>query len=148
MASAIWYITPHLREKVAYLKYIACFLPWALFYLFLIITQPTEIVLGKSYGYELILTGQYPLYLSIAQGSFIAIMLGLCIWGYVKYKHSQLRSQYIAMILALITLALDGVSYYIPVFSLFPPFTLSEIFGFLAILYAYANKPLRIIGEK
>lgn len=147
-ASAVWYITPHLREKVVYLKYLLFFVPWVAFYLYVIIAQPTAIVMGKNYGYDLVLTGKFPLYLGIVQGSFVAVMFILCVSGYLKYKHSQLRSQYILLIIALIALLIDGVSFYIPVRNVVPAFTVSEVFGFVAILYAYAKKPLRIRGDK
>lgn len=145
-ASAVWYITPHLREKIEYPKYLLFFTPWILFYLYIIITQPTEIVMGKNFGYALELTGKAPIYLSIAQGSFVFVMLVICLWGWIKYKNSELRSQYLALILALVTLTLDGLGYFIPSMSIFPPFTVSELFGFLAILYAFSSKPLKLRG--
>lgn len=144
LASVVWYITPHLREKIEYPKYLLFFLPWIIFYIGLIIIQPTQIVMGKNFGYGLELTGKAPLYLSIAQGSFVFIMLILCIWGWFKYKNSALRSQYLALIFALIALTLDGLSYSIDVLQVFPPFTVSEIFGFAAICYGFYSRPLKL----
>ena len=33
MASSVWFISPYLREKLTYLKYLLCFIPWIIFYL-------------------------------------------------------------------------------------------------------------------
>lgn len=143
LASVIWYITPHLREKIAYLKYMAFYIPWIIFYLVLIVIQPTEIKLGESFGYTLALTGDWPKYLSIAQGSFVVITFSICLWGWCKYKNSHLRSQYLALLLALVALGLDGLGYFIPTLSIFPPFTVSEVLGFLAIGYGFTGKPLK-----
>ena len=143
-ASALWYITPHLREKINYLKYLSFFVPWIFFYLFVIVTQPTQIVRGKNFGYVLELVGSFPRYLSIVQGSFVFIMFIICLTGLLYYKNSQLRSQYLVLIFSLIVLTLDGLSYFIPINSFLPPFTVSEMFGFLAILYAFSLKPLKL----
>lgn len=143
-ASAVWYITPHLRNKVSYGKYLLFFLPWIIFYLYVIITQPTQIVLSDTYGYKLILTGKFPLYLSIAQGSFVAIIIILCLIGIFKYKNEYLRSQYFVLIGAQILLALDGLTYLVPTTTTIPPFTLTEVFGFIAIFYAFYAKPLDV----
>ncbi|MGL5675346.1 MAG: hypothetical protein ACRDDX_02935 [Cellulosilyticaceae bacterium] len=143
MASVVWYITPHLREKITYPKYLAFFIPWIVFYLFVLVTQPTQIEMGESFGYTLTLVGEWPKYLSIAQGSFVFVVLSICLWGLWKYKNSHLRSQYLALILALVALTLDGLGYFIPTLSIFPPFTVSEVLGFLAIGYGFAGKPLK-----
>lgn len=143
-ASAVWYITPHLRTKIDYGKYLLYFSPWIIFYLFTIITQPTQIVLSDTYGYKLILTGEFPIYLSIAQGSFVIIMIILCLIGVLKYKNEYLRSQYFVIIGAQILLALDGLTYLVPTVVTIPPFTLTEVFGFIAIFYAFYAKPLDI----
>lgn len=139
-ASAVWYISPYIREKLSYGKYLILWLPWILFYLFVLITQPTEIVQGKNFGYTLELTGKFPLYLSIAQGTFVTIIIMLCIVGIAKYRNELLRSKYIVIILAQVLLTLDGLSYYLPVLDVFPPFTVTEVFGFLAVLYAFYTK--------
>ncbi|MGL4735929.1 MAG: hypothetical protein ACRCW2_00610 [Cellulosilyticaceae bacterium] len=139
-ASVVWYISPYIREKLSYGKYLMLWIPWILFYLYVIITQPTEIVQGKHFGYTLELTGKAPLYLSIAQGTFVAIIIVLCLVGIAKYRNEFLRSKYIVLILAQVVLTLDGLSYYLPVLDVFPPFTVTEVFGFLAIFYAFYIK--------
>ena len=145
-ASAVWYITPLYRQKIKYPTYILCFLPWIIFYLYLIIVQPTQIVQGANYGYILSLRDPFSLYLSIAQGSFITVMIILCIIGLVKYKNIQLRVQYIVLILAQIGLTLDGIGYYLGGDKLFPPFTITEALGFLAIYYVFKVPIIEIKG--
>lgn len=145
-ASVIWYITPMYRAHIKYPYYLLCFLPWILFYTYVIVRQPTEVVQGVSYGYQLQLTGSFPLYLSIVQGSFIMIMVILCMIGLVRYKNIQLRVQYIVIILAQIALTLDGIGYYRMGTKLFPPFTASEILGFLAVYYSLKVPMMEIKG--
>lgn len=137
LASAVWWLTPYLRERIKYPSYLALFTPFMAFYLFVLITQPTEIMKSESFGYTLELTGRFPLYLSIVQGTFVTLMITLCTLGFLKYKNTYLRSQYMILILALIVLTLDGLGYFIPSLDVLPPFTVSELFGFLAILYAF-----------
>lgn len=146
-ASAIWYITPAYRERIKYWRYLLLFSPWIIFYLFVIITQPTQIKMAPTFGYTLELIGKFPLYLSIAQGSFVAIMIILCLIGLFKYKNEYLRSQYFVIIIAQLLLTLDGLSYYLPVLRVFPPFTVTEIFGFLAVFYALYRQSLEIKYE-
>lgn len=147
-ASVIWYITPMYRHKIKYPYYVLCFTPWILFYTYVIIGQPTEIVQGMQYGYQLQLIDAFPLYLSIVQGSFIVIMIVLCIIGFVRYKNIQLRVQYVALILAQIVLTLDGISFSRTSIKLFPPFTASEILGFLAVYYGFKEPIIEINGIK
>lgn len=146
-ASAVWYITPLYNKKISYGRYLLLFTPWILFYLFVIVTQPTEIKMAPNFGYTLELTGKFPLYLSIAQGSFVIIIILLCLIGLFKYKNAYLRSQYFVIIIAQILLTLDGLSYYRPMLSVFPPFTVTEVFGFLATYYAFRHKNLEIKYE-
>ncbi|MGL6175042.1 MAG: hypothetical protein ACRC1P_10605 [Cellulosilyticaceae bacterium] len=143
-ASAIWYITPHLRNKISYGKYLLFFLPWIIFYIYVIVMQPTQVVLSDTYGYKLMLTGEFPRYLSIAQGSFVGVIILLCITGILKYKNEYLRSQYFVLIAAQVLLALDGLTYLLPTTTSIPPFTLTEVFGFIAIFYAFYSKPLDV----
>ena len=145
-ASAVWYITPLYRQRIKYPYYLLCFLPWILFYTYLITRQPTKIVQGATYGYTLQLTGSFPLYLSIAQGSFVTVIIILSIIGLVRYKNIQLRAEYIVIILAQLTLVLDGLGYYIGGVRLFPPFTASEILGFAAVYYCFKVPILEIKG--
>ena len=141
-ATAIWYITPHLRNKINYGKYLLFFAPWILFYGYIIFAQPTQVVLSDTYGYKLVLTGDFTKYLSVMQGSFVAIMLLLCIWGILKYKNEYLRSQYFVIIAGQVLLVLDGISQIQQRVTTIPPFTLTEVFGFVAIFYAFYARPL------
>ena len=142
MASAVWCITPFIREKFNYFTYLAFFTPWIFFYLYVIITQPTKIV-PATFGYTLELTGKFPIYLSIAQGSFVTIMIILCLVGFFKYKNEYLRSSYALIIASCILLTLDGLGYFISFLNIIPPFTATEIFGFMAIAYAFYIKPIK-----
>ncbi len=142
-AAAVWYISPYIKDNLAYPIYLASFLPFIVFYLFVIITQPTEIRLGETYGYTLELVGRYPIYLAIVQSAFTLIMLVLCAIGLVKYKNAELRSRYWMIILAQVLLTLDGLSFFKPRLGFFPPFTVTEIFGFLAILYAFSTEGVK-----
>lgn len=144
--SAIWYITPLYRDKISYLRYLLFFMPWTMFYLYLIIAQPTNITQGDSFGYTLNLIGKYPIYLSIAQGSLIGIIILLSSIGIFKYKNIQLRAQLIIIIIAQITLLLDGLTYFFKILHTFPVFTVSEVFGFLAVLYAFSHKMIEVKG--
>ena len=148
MASAVWFITPFLREKISYLKYLLFFTPWILFYLFLIIRTPAEIEVGQNIGYTLKLTDNFPIYLSIAQGSFVAIMIILSLIGFIKYKNEYLRSAYGLIIAACILLTIDGIGFFVPLRNFIPPFTVTEIFGFLSILYAFSLKPIKYPKNK
>ena len=142
---AIWYAMPCLREKFSASQVVLFFSPWILFYLYVIIGQPTEIVRGRSYGYVLTLTGRWPMYLSIAQGSLIVIIVLVCIYGIMRYKHLQIRVQLFFIVCAQVLLALDGMSYRLSTMQVFPPFTLSEAFGFAATYYTFGHA-LRAIG--
>ena len=148
MASALWFITPFLKEKISYLRYLLFFTPWMLFDLFLIIMTPVEIEVGQNIGYTLRLTGKFSLYLSVAQGSFVALMIILSLIGFMKYKNEYLRSAYGLLIAACILFIIDGMSYFVPLKSFIPPFTVTEIFGFLSILYAFSLKPIKYPKNK
>jgi len=145
--SAIWYITPLYRDKISYSRYLLCFIPWIVFYLYVIITQPTNIIQGESFGYALELAGKYPMYLSIAQGSIAFIIILLSVIGIIKYKNIQLRAQLIIIIIAQIILFLDGLTYFLKILHTFPAFTVSEVFGFLAVLYAFSHKVIEVKGR-
>lgn len=138
--AAIWYITPLYRGKIKYPTYLLLFTPWILFYLYIIIMQPTKIIVDKKFGYNLQLIGKFNLYLSVMQGSFVIIVLILCLVGIIKYKNVKLRSRYLAIIVAQIALTLDGLSYFSSALNIIPQFTLTEVFGFLAILYAFSQR--------
>lgn len=148
MASALWFITPFLKEKISYLKYLLFFIPWMFFDVFLIIVTPAEIEVGQHIGYTLKLTGNFPIYLSIAQGSFVGIIIILSLIGFMRYKNEYLRSAYGLFIAACILFIIDGMSYFVPLKSFIPPFTVTEIFGFLSILYAFSLKPIKYPKNK
>lgn len=137
-ASAVWYVTPRFREKIGYPYFLACFLPWILFYGYVIIKQPTEIVQGSQFGYQLILTGKFPFYLSIVQGSFVSVIVILCLIGIISYKHLQIRIQLVMIILAQMLLTLDGLSYGSERLHVFQPFTLTEFFALATTYYAFS----------
>ena len=144
--SAVWYATPLYREKIKYPYMLLGFLPWTLFYLYVILRQPTRIVKGECIGYQLILTGQFPLYLSIVQGCFVIMILILCLIGIWKYKNVQMRVQLGIIMLAQLALTIDGLSYYRDSLCIIPPFTLSEAFGFFAVYYILSNPIKEIKG--
>lgn len=148
LASTIWFISPYLREKCSYLKYLLCFTPWIIFYCIFILTVPAQIQTGQNIGYTLVLTRQFSLYLSIAQGTFITIIVILCIIGFIKYKNEYLRSAYIIIIGACILLTIDGLGYFISLNNWIPPFTITEIGGFMSIAYALSLKPMKSIKYK
>ena len=136
-ASATWYVTPCYREKIKYPYFLLCFLPWIIFYVYVIIKQPTEIIQGSQFGYQLRLTGAFPMYLSIAQGSFVMIIVTLCLIGMIRYKHLQIRTQLFMMILAQILLTLDGINYGKDRLWVLQPFTLTEVFALATTYYAF-----------
>lgn len=137
--SAIWYVIPYYREKIAYPYFLACFIPWIIFYLYVIIKQPTNIVQGSQFGYRLVLSGRFSFYLSVAQASFIIIAVLICVAGIIKYKHLQIRTQLLIIILAQCLLALDGISFNLEHLQVIPPFTITEAFALMATYYAFAK---------
>ncbi len=140
---AIWYITPHLREKKKYLDILIFFTPWIAFNLYTIISQPTQIISGENFGYILILNDAFRTYLPIVQGLFVGVIILMCFIGIIVYKNPVIRSQYLFLIIAQVGLALDGMTIinYMDT-RLFHPFTVSEIIAFLAVYYAFLSKPL------
>lgn len=143
MLLACWYVIPYLREKLEPLLIPFLFFPWQAFYLYVIVKQPTELVRGSRFGYELTLTGEFPFYLSVAQGSMALILIGTCLVAMLRYKHLQIRTQLLFLMAAQVLLVLDGLGYYFPGMRLFSPFTLTEAFGFAATYYAF-SKPVKM----
>ncbi len=143
-ASAIWYITPCYREKIRYPYFIACFTPWILFDLYIILKQPTEIIQGSQFGYQLMLSGSFPYYLSIMQGSLVVILSSLCLIGIMRYKHLQIRTQLFLILLAQVLLALDGLGYRSQQGRIFPAFTVTEAFSLITTYYAF-SKTIKVI---
>lgn len=140
--STLWYITPMYKEKIKYGTYLLWFSPWIMFYFYFFINQPTQITQGVKYGYRLIISKNFLVPFSIMQASIILITILLSIIGMIKYKNLQLRVQYFMIIIAQLTLLVDGISYYKPTLFFFPRFTVSEIFGFLAVCYILMQKPI------
>ncbi len=144
MVSAVWYAIPLYREKIKYPYYLGAFLPWFLFYLYILIKQPTRIMQGESFGYVLVLVKPFPTYLGLMQGSFVLIIILLCCIGLLRYKHIQIRVQMCVMIISQLMLAIDGLGYLKARHNSIPPFTLSEAFAFFAIYYIF-SKPIKEI---
>lgn len=136
-ASAVWYVTPLYRERIKYPYYLMALIPWILFYIYIIVKQPTQIVSGESFGYRLELIGQFPNYLGKFQGAFVGGIITLSMIGIIKYRNLQIRAQLIIIIMAQLILALDGLTINWEGIRSIPPFTLSEVFGFGAIYYAF-----------
>ncbi len=144
--SAIWYSVPLYREKIKYGSFIMLFSPWIIFYIYIIMRQPTVIVPGSQFGYVLELAHNHQFYFNIAQGSMILVTLLLAFVGILRYKNLQIRTQLIMIILAQMTLLLDGITCYVKVVHTFPVFTVSELFGFVAVCYAFSNRLLEVKG--
>ena len=136
-ASAVWYVSPCYREKIQYPYFLGCFFPWILFYLYIIIKQPTEIIQGTQFGYQLKLVEQFSNYLRVVQGSFVGIIIILCSISLIYYKHLQIRIQLMIIILSQVLLTLDGLSYQSHRLWVIQPFTLTEAFALFATYYAF-----------
>ncbi|MBE6021614.1 MAG: hypothetical protein E7231_00110 [Cellulosilyticum sp.] len=128
-ALAVWYVMPFLKKGIKLVYYLLCFLPWNLFYLYIIVKQPTCLVENSAYGYELLLVSPFERYLSIAQGSFIGVMTILCVIGIFKYKHPQIRTQLLMILLAQGLLVIDGIASGDERILLFKLFTVTEAFA-------------------
>lgn len=142
-AAAVWWMSPYIRENLSYGSYLLSFIPFIAFYLWVLITQPTEIRMGETYGYTLALVGKYPIYLAIVQSLFVGIIIILCVTGILKYKNAELRNKYGLVIGAQVLLALDGISFFKPILEVFPPFTVTELLGFLVILQVFQTETIK-----
>lgn len=138
-ALTVWYILPFLKERIKLSYYLLAFLPWDIFYIYLILKQPTMLVESSAYGYELILMNPFNRYLSVAQGSFIAIIIILCIIGMITYKHLQIRAQLFIIILAQALLVVDGIYSGGAQIKIFKLFTVTEVFALWSIYYGLSN---------
>ncbi len=146
-ALAVWYAIPTIKERIQPIFYLCCFLPWILFYLYVIIKQPTQIVESKLFGYELVLISPFNRYLGIAQASFIVVIIGLCIIGILSYKHLQIRIELLMIILAQILLVIDGVSISKSMHHFFRLFTVTEAFALWTVYYVFSH-PLKMIKRQ
>lgn len=143
-ALAVWYVIPSYRELKDPVRFLSSFTPWMLFYIYLIIRQPTTIEKGASFGYVLALNEGFRQYLSIAQISFITVISFLCLKGISRYKHLQIRVQLIILLIAQVLLVNDGLSYGISRLTFFMPFTITEAFAFMATYYCF-SQPIKSI---
>jgi hypothetical protein len=138
-ALTIWYMTPMYQEKIKGWMLFLILVPFTIFYITLILLQPTKIVLRSSFGYQLQLIPPWPMYLSIVQGIFTLLILSSCIYGICFYKNHRLTSQYLLFVLVYILTTIDGISMIFSSHRLIEPFTVSELFAFLAILYGFSK---------
>ena len=141
---AIWFIIPFWNERFKVSQMILFFLPWIMFYIYLILKQPTQIVESTAYGYELILIPPFNRYLAIVQGSFVTVIGILAVIGIIRYKHLQIRIQLDILLLAQGLLVIDGIYSGKEVLLLFKLFTVSEIFGLWTIGYAFWHPMRRV----
>ena len=70
----------------------------------------------------------------------------LSVYGILRYKHLQIRVQLLFMIASGLLLAVDGISYGSDQLFLFPPFTVTEAFGFMGTSYCFAHA-VKTIGK-
>lgn len=138
-ALALWYVLPFLKERIQPVVYLLFFSPWIIFYVYLILKQPTQIVENPLFGYELMLVPSFTRYLSIAQGSIISIFVLICIIGIIGYKHLQIRITLFMVILAQLLLVLDGIGSARAAHYFFRLFTVTEAFALWTICYAFSH---------
>lgn len=146
----IWFIVPLYNEKVDLGSFILFFIPFILFYGYLIVTQPTRLVESSAYGYELSLIPPFDRYLAFVQGSFIVVVTILCLIGLVRYKHLQIRIELVILLLAQGLLVIDGIYSGKDQIFIFKLFTVSEGFTLWTIGYALYHpfRRLRVIRNK
>lgn len=135
MLVAIWYAIPLFREKINPFWPLVVLLPWYLFYGLLLYKQPMHMVKGSQFGYQLLLNNIIMEYFVKMQSCFALIIVGLCLFGIVKYKHLQIRVQLFYILIAQMMLSLDGITYSLRSIKVFPAFTLTEAFAFTATYY-------------
>lgn len=146
-AMVVWYSLPFLKERIKIGYYLLGFLPWNFFYMYLILKQPTKLVESSAYGYELLLVAPFNEYLSIAQGSFILVIVILCLIGIGSYKHLQIRVQLLVVILAQGLFIVDGMSFGGDRVQIFKLFTVTEAFALWTIFYGLSHSIKRIRGN-
>lgn len=150
MAIAIWYVTPFLKEKMKLDHFLVYFLPWVIFYIYFILRQPTQLNVSTLYYYDLIIVQPYQTYFMIAQISFSAVIIFLCLSGMNTYKHLQIRVELLLILLAQLLLIVDAFSLKHTSLTCFKVFTVSEIFAFWVCYYALSNaiKPIKAIKNQ
>lgn len=142
----LWYITPFYREKVSSALMAIFCTPWIIFYTVLLILKPYQVIKSQTMGYTLRLTGNWPLYLTGLQGSFVLVFILAALYGYKLYKHQQTRSQYMILIMCQLLFLMDGLTYFSLMMPIIPVFTLTEALGFLALYYGYSKPPIDTRG--
>ncbi|MBM7684721.1 hypothetical protein [Defluviitalea raffinosedens] len=140
---ALWYIIPAFRERIKEWTVLTLSAPFSFFYLYLIYLQPVQIIKHDGFGYRLQLLAPWNRWLSIVQGIVTLIVFGMCFYGFRRYKYKFPRSQYLLFILGYVLTTIDGLCMLFN--SVYPiePFIFSEAFILIAILYAFATKPIK-----
>lgn len=142
----LWYITPFYRQKINAIYLYLLYMPWIIFYMALSVLKPYRIIKSNSTGYVLVLQGKWGIYLNVAQSIFCVIFIIASIYAYNLYKHKQVRSQYLVLIICQLLFLVDGIIYLGYGSPLIQPFTLTEVFGFLGIYYGFARSPIDARG--
>ena len=142
----LWYMTPFYREKIKGTFIMVLSMPWFIFYALLLILKPYRVVKSQALGYILKLTGDWHLYLTVLQVSFMVIFILGASYGLKLYKHKQIRSQYMVLIMCQLLFLIDGLTYFGLVPGSIPVFTLTEIFGFLGIYYGFSRPTIDARG--
>ena len=121
-------------------------MPWFIFYALLVILKPYQVAKSQVLGYTLRLTGDWYIYLAALQVSFVAIFILGALYGLKLYKHKQITSQYIVLIMCQLLFLIDGFTYFGLATASIPVFTLTEIFGFLGIYYGFSKPTIDARG--
>ncbi|WP_341877948.1 hypothetical protein [Defluviitalea saccharophila] len=140
---ALWYIIPRFRERIKEWVVLLLFSPFIFFYLNLIYLQPIQIIKHDGFGYRLQLISPWNHWLSMVQGIFTLMVLCMCFYGFRSYKYKFPRSQYLLFILGYILTTIDGLCMLFNTVYPIEPFVFSEAFILIAILYAFAAKPIK-----
>jgi len=144
----LWYMTPLYREKVSSVFMMILCMPWLVFYTLLLILKPYQIIKSHVLGYALRLIDPWPLYLTGLQGIFVLFFILAALYGWKCYKHQQIRSQYMILIMCQLLFTIDGLAYFRLTVPSIPIFTLTEALGFLALYYGFSQPPIDARGVK
>lgn len=140
---ALWYIIPRFRERIKEWIVLLLVSPFIFFYFNLIYLQPVQIIKHGSLGYRLQLMAPWNQWLSIFQGIFTLMVFGMCFYGFRRYQYKFPRSQYLLFILGYTLTTIDGLCMLFKAVYPIEPFVFSEAFILIAILYAFAAKPIK-----
>ncbi len=144
----LWYITPYLRQKINKVGLMILCMPWLAFYSLLVILQPYKIIKSQRAGYSLKLIDKWDLYSGGFQVSVMIILIICASYGWKLYKHQQIRSQYMVLIMCQLLLLVDGFTYFSLTIPVIPVFTLTEVFCLLAIYNGFSKPPIDARGIK